>query len=130
MLEMAACASFCVLISTKAIGTPAMAIASAGYQFSCAAAQGGLGYCWGRGDEGQLGTGLVRDNVVPLAISGVSGPAGPDVVGFSRLSTGGLAYACGLSTSNGVYCWGDGSKGQLGSAQELSSLLPVRVSVQ
>lgn len=115
-------------IFAAAVKNPKFAGVSAGYESTCAWG-GGAGYCWGRGSDGQLGTGVRWDNPVPNKIAGVSGGAGPDQLGFLKVSTGGLGFACGLTNTSGLYCWGDGTSGQLASPVTTSSVIPVRVAV-
>ncbi len=57
----------------------------------------------------------------------VSGPAsGGNTPVFLALSAGG-AHACAVATDGAAYCWGNGSDGELGQGQKLSSSTPVRV---
>jgi alpha-tubulin suppressor-like RCC1 family protein len=94
---------------------------------------GGLGYCalvnsggvdcWGYGYYGNLGNGTFYDNwpdegsAVPVAVEGEdgSGTLG-GIASLSSDSVGALGGGyCGLLTSGGVDCWGNGADGQLGN---------------
>lgn len=98
---------------------------AAGYYTSCLVARDGVPWCWGRGDEGQLGTGTTWDSWTPQYVS-----AG--VVGGARLQfatvTLGLTHACGATANHVAYCWGHGRSGQLGADDLTYSPIAVRVS--
>ena len=79
---------------------------SAGSQFSCGLTSGGIGFCWGRNFEGQLGDGnapTISD--IPVAVSG--GHV------FATIDAGSL-HTCGVTTAAEALCWGLNSDGQLG----------------
>ncbi len=42
---------------------------SAGFQVSCATMTDGTGYCWGKGDKGQLGDGMGQQSDIPVQVS-------------------------------------------------------------
>lgn len=94
---------------------------SAGFHYSCAVDTARTAWCWGRGEDFQLGVGTGQDWVVPQRISDRD-------IQFSSISTGGLRHTCGLSRHGGAYCWGIGEHGQLGSTAVWISPVPVRVS--
>ena len=118
-----------VPVATGSIAAHTFRSLSAGYGFTCGVGSDAVGYCWGHGIDGQLASGFMADSPVPHSIAGLSGPAGPDGVSFHQVSAGGRTYACGASAQNGVYCWGRGDEGELGSAETTQSVLPVRVTV-
>jgi alpha-tubulin suppressor-like RCC1 family protein len=84
----------------------------------CALSVGGLAYCWGENDYGQLGVG--------------SGP-GPwleptPVLGglvFSSISAGNY-HTCGLTATGVAYCWGLAEEGLLGIGPLPSHIPPLR----
>jgi alpha-tubulin suppressor-like RCC1 family protein len=89
---------------------------SAGASHTCAADELGRAWCWGSGEDGRLGTrGLdecaLDASLVPCALEpqllddGNAYPAG--------VSAGG-AHACAIDARDALWCWGDGSYGQLG----------------
>jgi alpha-tubulin suppressor-like RCC1 family protein len=62
--------------------------------------------CWGRGESGQLGIG-----VVPVVEFSVAVP--PARIRWQSLALAG-DYSCGRAAPDDVYCWGDNSDAQLG----------------
>ena len=84
---------------------------SAGGNHTCAIAVTGEAYCWGFGDNGQLGSDGGSSNV-PRAVFG--GHL------FSSLAVANSA-TCGLDIDGRVLCWGDG--GVVGSGPTTSSLV-------
>jgi alpha-tubulin suppressor-like RCC1 family protein len=77
---------------------------SAGSQRTCAIAQDGAAYCWGRFSLPSLDA-AARSAARPVAVPG----------GF-RLSTVGTgqSHACGIALDSKVYCWGSNRYGELG----------------
>ncbi|XP_042377378.1 ultraviolet-B receptor UVR8-like isoform X1 [Zingiber officinale] len=63
-------------------------------------------WSWGAGTDGQLGTGLLQDQLLPQPLSHL--PAS-----VSRIACGG-AHAIALSGDGSVLTWGRGTQGQLG----------------
>ena len=63
-------------------------------------------YCWGYNSNGQLGQGNT-DNIGDSA-GEVSGLNPVDIVGKSKIVALGYDTTCTVTTSNHVYCWGDG----------------------
>lgn len=80
---------------------------SCGADFACALDEQNQVYCWGANDFGQLGTGPmgVNSSASALPVSGLKG--------VKQLVLGGH-HACAIGADDTIYCWGDGSKGQLG----------------
>ena len=79
------------------------------------------------GLQGQLANGFMNDRSVPIHISAVTGGIGPDELSLTALSAGGLSYACGLTSSNAVFCWGRGPNGELGNPGTTITAAPLRV---
>jgi alpha-tubulin suppressor-like RCC1 family protein len=100
---------------------------SAGSNFTCAIRVDGGPMCWGRGVEGQIGNGHVRNWATPQTVSDGQFKAGPFL--FSAISAG-RTHACGVTTSGALYCWGRGESGQLGSSVTAFSPLAIRVPTQ
>jgi alpha-tubulin suppressor-like RCC1 family protein len=75
-------------------------------------------YCRGRGDAGQLGTGVQDVGDMPKLV--------PRGAGFRSLALGG-AFSCALDAEHAVYCWGDNSQGQLGQGDTLLREQPTLV---
>ena len=82
-------------------------VIEAGNETTCALDASGAGWCWGDNDYGQVGGGPSLGNTVrtPVPI-------------FGALSFGGVSlgddFACGVTTSGALYCWGRNRYGQLG----------------
>jgi alpha-tubulin suppressor-like RCC1 family protein len=92
----------------------------AGNEFSCALVVGGAVYCWGRGDEGQLGNGTNSSAKKPKQVIGLP-PA-------SAIAVGGF-HACAVLLDGGaVRCWGANTFGALGNGTTTSSNVPVPVA--
>lgn len=109
---------------------------SAGFEHSCGVITGGLAYCWGFNDAGQLG----NDSTVTICAA-VQPPDPPRPPGpcsrVPRLVEGGHTFksvqagghfSCGLAMSGDAYCWGYGLNGALGNGALLSSTVPVKVA--
>ena len=100
----------------------------AGLLHTCGLTAAGEAWCWGLGDEGQLG-----DGVFHPAGSGTATPVA--VVGGHRFLslTATDANTCGISTAGAAYCWGRNSSGQLGNGAianwpSMGSATPVAVT--
>lgn len=89
--------------------------------FTCAQMPDGTDKCFGLGTNGQLG-------------NGQSGPGASNwvaqVVGTANVSAGqlfhgisaGVQHACALDANNKAWCWGNGTRGQLGNGSSGGSL--------
>ena len=96
----------------------AVAIAAGG-SHSCVLLVNGTVQCWGANGSGQLGdgtTGITR--TTPAAVIGLT-----NVVAI----TAGVAHSCALLADGTARCWGENSKGELGSNVGLFSPSPVPV---
>ena len=71
-------------------------------------------YSWGRGDEGQLGTGRTAPSFVPRYLSSLQGTP------IACISSG-AAHCAALSVYGRVYTWGEALCGQLGHGKPLHS---------
>jgi alpha-tubulin suppressor-like RCC1 family protein len=102
---------------------------SAGGSHACAVATSGDVYCWGTNTNFELGSPTsescngnssysVTCSTTPIAVAGL--PKAVDVAV-------GAQHSCALAVSGAVYCWGDGTRGQLGQGSTTSSVAPVRV---
>lgn len=103
----------------QAAGTIIFATVMAGGRHSCALDEGGVAYCWGFNDAGQLGIGSVTPG---------SGPVFANL--FPNAVTGGLTFAsgasgashsCAITLSSLAYCWGLNNGAQLGSGPGATS---------
>jgi len=102
-------------------GTEFTAIAS-GQGASCGIVAG-KAYCWGTNYIGQLGNGTTSDATVPTKVTDTGVLAGKTVTDISI----GDAHGCAVA-SGAAYCWGEGSRGQLGQGVAADSTTPVAVS--
>jgi alpha-tubulin suppressor-like RCC1 family protein len=92
-------------------------MAAAGRQFSCARMDSGSVKCWGANDKGQIGDGTTTARTEPVDVVNLTS-------GISQVSVGGQ-HACAVTEKGTVKCWGNGSFGQLGAANSLSSSVPI-----
>ena len=82
---------------------------------SCGLEKDGAAYCWGSNTDGEVGTEPAGSTVrydLPVAVSGG--------LRFTELAAGESSY-CGITITEAVACWGQGTSGQLGSGHEDSS---------
>ncbi|MBU1245319.1 hypothetical protein KKD52_11985, partial [Myxococcota bacterium] len=90
----------------------------------CALDATGQLWCWGNGNNGNLGDGTWVSKTAPVK---VLGPAGMgwlnNVVDFSV----GRNESCAVRVDGSVWCWGYNYYGQLGDGTTTSSSVPVRV---
>jgi alpha-tubulin suppressor-like RCC1 family protein len=97
----------------------AVAVSAVG-EHACAVREGGTVVCWGRNFEGNLGTTydytVLEYSATPVDVHGVTGAV--DVAAQ-------LDHSCALTGAGGVYCWGRGELGQLGTTFAGTSLTPV-----
>ena len=79
---------------------------------TCAIAAGGIAYCWGANQWGQLGTtagaGTDKTWATPVQVSGE--------LRFPEIATG-FTHTCALTSSGTAYCWGGNTVGQLGTGK-------------
>ena len=91
---------------------------SAGARHACARTAAGV-FCWGSDLWGQRGAGVSarpRAEAGRVTFMGVTGR-------LSTLAAGG-AHACAI-VAGGVWCWGDGSYGQLGNGETGNASTPI-----
>jgi alpha-tubulin suppressor-like RCC1 family protein len=86
---------------------------------ACALAAGGLAYCWGNNNAGQLGAGVGVRSTAPVAVGGG--------LAFTSLSAGETGETCGVATGGAAYCWGNNTNGQLGNGTTTSGNTPTAV---
>jgi alpha-tubulin suppressor-like RCC1 family protein len=103
--------------------TVAQITADSGFN-ACALASTGAAYCWGRNSDGQLGNNTLTSSSVPVAVSTSGVLAGKTLTQV----TAGNDLTCALDSTGLAYCWGDGSKGQLGNNSTGPSPVPVAVT--
>ena len=92
----------------------------------CFLSSAGNAYCKGNDSYGQLGNGGTSDSTTEVGkIVGVTMPTG---ISFKSISSG-YRTSCAIGSDNNAYCWGSGTKGQLGNGQFLDSSTPVPVTM-
>ncbi len=94
----------------------------AGDHHTCGLVTGGIVYCWGLNNEGQLGDGTQTNRAAFTQVNtGVS---------FASIQCGGY-HTCASTFANfqtQVYCWGMNQFGQLGIGSNTRALTPVAVT--
>lgn len=107
-----AAVSLCALVAstflprpTSVSGNPAsdITLVAAGGAHTCSLSSSGAVRCWGRNNEGQLGTGTFSDSLVPIEPLGLSS-------GMISISAG-EKMSCAITTAETVKCWGDAENG-------------------
>jgi alpha-tubulin suppressor-like RCC1 family protein len=101
-----------------AVGTPIQL--TVGAYHSCALTDRGTAYCWGEDANDKLGDGVGSTNQsTPRLVTGASR--------FVEL-TAGVQHTCALDGERNVYCWGDGSKLQLGTTTTADEPNPAAIT--
>ncbi|HEX2079210.1 MAG TPA: hypothetical protein VHG08_15905 [Longimicrobium sp.] len=91
------------------------------YKHTCALTSAGQAYCWGKNGSGQLGDNTTTTRYTPVAVQHPSG------VTFVSLSTGDV-NTCARTSAGQSYCWGAGSRGQVGDGTWTQRKTPAAVS--
>jgi alpha-tubulin suppressor-like RCC1 family protein len=109
---------------------------SGGGDFSCGLTSEGFFFCWGNGGAGQLGNGAITgaqaNPVSNTALNPASAATVPVNLNLAivsgRIATGDH-HACAIDSKNTAYCWGEGTKGELGNgATPEKQTTPVKVA--
>lgn len=101
-------------------------IASSGHH-TCALRTNGTVWCWGNDLYGQLGDGTTGDGA-HLRTSAVRVRRGGGSLDEVMAIATGHFHSCALVRDGSVWCWGDGSLGQLGDGEEGANHLRTRAS--
>jgi len=80
---------------------------SAGYFHTCGVARDGKTYCWGRNEQGEVGTTARTPSSVPVRVAG-------DLASRLVQAAPEFDYSCAVDATGAVHCWGSGCYGQLG----------------
>jgi alpha-tubulin suppressor-like RCC1 family protein len=99
---------------------------TAGLFHTCAVTTTGGVDCWGYNYDGELGNNsTASQSNVPVHVVGVGGTG--LLSGIADI-TAGMYHTCAVSTTGGVYCWGNNGAGELGNNSTASqSNVPVHV---
>jgi alpha-tubulin suppressor-like RCC1 family protein len=111
--------------SSAILSTTILTQITTGSNFACALSSAGAAYCWGAGNNDQLGNGTspaTQDTAVAVTTTGaLSG------VILTQVNAGNF-FVCALGSTGAAYCWGHGLDGALGNNSTTSSSVPVAVS--
>jgi alpha-tubulin suppressor-like RCC1 family protein len=110
----------CSLVPVAVSGGLQFSTISAGGGFTCGVTVAGDGYCWGEGNDGQLGNGGTTGSAVPVRVSTTER--------LAAIMAGYPGHACALTTSGAALCWGRNGTGELGNGSTADSPIPVAVS--
>lgn len=95
----------------------------AGDEFTCAITNDNSIYCWGRNSYGQIGDGTYQTRDEPTL---TELPGDREAVSIALASNS----ACAISMDQNVYCWGQGSVGQLGNGNNATRNTPTLVTLE
>ncbi|CAG0896609.1 unnamed protein product, partial [Darwinula stevensoni] len=98
---------------------------TAGQFHSMALTESGNLYAWGWGVHGQLGTGDIEDQNVPVLIKKESFPQGT----LLKRIYGGYAHSLALGADGRVWMWGSSAHGQAGDGSTHKRLSPTLVPI-
>ena len=93
---------------------------SSGPIHQCGLTTNGAAFCWGNNSSGQLGDGTDTTRLVPTQ---VAGGLTFTIIRSSRVNSI-FSTTCGVTAAGDAYCWGYGSKGQLGTAPASDACTP------
>lgn len=97
-----------------------------GDSHTCARLTDGTVWCWGANYFGQLGNGTTTPGTTPTVTPQKVLDIGPN--NPAQSISAGEVHTCALSADRTVWCWGNGSSGQLGNGGIGSSSRPLKVS--
>jgi len=89
--------------------------------FTCAITADNTLSCWGRNDQGQLGTGDKEQRPLPTKVSGLE-------ANISKAASG-AGHSCAQTTDGKLLCWGRNDAGQLGTGDLGAHLAPVPIAL-
>jgi alpha-tubulin suppressor-like RCC1 family protein len=101
-----------------------------GVNHSCSLAEDGSAWCWGRNEDGQVGTPFSPDRCYFTRADFLLCAAGAIPVEtdlrFTEIAAG-FYHNCGLTAAGTVHCWGLNDEGQLGDGGTIRRPRPVDV---
>ncbi|MEA9356073.1 hypothetical protein SHI21_07670 [Bacteriovorax sp. PP10] len=92
---------------------------------TCAIASDDKVYCWGFGSDGSLGDGNSADSLIPVAVNSAGALSGKKIVDIKSS----YASFCAMDDNEEVYCWGDGSTGEVGNGLNSFTPLPIKLNL-
>jgi alpha-tubulin suppressor-like RCC1 family protein len=100
---------------------------TAGHSYTCGLQDQRELKCWGRGVEGQLGSGqMVNTGVRQLVLPEPGRVPRFDRGSYAAVAAGGATHVCALTVEGYPLCWGQGDQGQLGTG-DWFTMVPHRV---
>lgn len=94
-------------VPTPVAGHLAFRSISAGYFHTCGVARDGGTWCWGRNEQGEVGTTARALSSTPVRVAG-------SLASRLVLAAPEFDYSCAVDPSGALSCWGSGCYGQLG----------------
>lgn len=113
-------------VPVKVTGGLTFTALAVGVESICGIATGGALYCWGAAVTAH---GSAFPSLAPVAASG-SLTFTSITLGYGYSVDGYGTFACGMTTSGVVYCWGPNYSGELGNGTKIDATLPVKVAGQ
>jgi len=110
-------------VPSRVFGAASLSLVTAGGRHACGLTASGVAYCWGNDSAGQLGDARRVNSTTPIPVV----TSQQTTMLFASL-TAGYMHTCGLTPTGAAYCWGDNSRGQLGTGTTSSSDVPVPVA--
>lgn len=108
-----------LIFHSTAIAQYSAVAVSAGREHTCALTSDSGVMCWGRGEEGQLGSGTHQNTSFPVHVQGLAS-------GVISVSAGDT-HSCAVTAEGALKCWGSNSCGQLGDGTTTDRDMPVDV---
>lgn len=90
---------------------------TAGRAHACAIIDGNVA-CWGRGQEGEIGSGNMDQNVAKAE------PVEPALTGVTAIEAAGTRTTCATLTSGAVRCWGQFASGNYSAPEPVFAFEP------
>jgi alpha-tubulin suppressor-like RCC1 family protein len=91
---------------------------SVGLRHGCALGTDGDAWCWGTGEQGQLGNGTTGQSAAPVRVVAPGKFASVDAGGY---------FSCGIGVNGFTYCWGNNNNGELADGTTTNRASAVRV---